>query len=127
MRFVLLVLGIFVCLSGCGQKKQGWYLANKRQVDSLNNLKVGINDQPTKYKKGFKFLDSNGVYFELLKYVPCSTDIFGVVIYRWRVKMSTGITSAHGWTDDVWIDIYTGKAHLDSAKRNVIYYDSLKK
>lgn len=108
MKQLLFISILFLSLSGSAQMNKGWYLANKAVVDSLNELKVGTNDNPTSYTKGFKFHD-HGIEYTLLKYVPKFVDRFGVVVYRWYMIMTIGPISQYDWTDDYRIDRILGK------------------
>lgn len=89
--------------------------------DSLNNLKVGINYKPTKYKSGFEYTTNHQEKAILLKWVYSHNEM-GIKIYRWRVKIKKFGISAIVWTDDCWIDLSTNKAYLDKQKNEIIYY-----
>lgn len=78
----------------------------------------------TKYKPGFTFYDDYGTKITLVKWeeIPLMS---WRTIHRWRARFERGGYSALGWTDDCWIDLYTGKAYYDRRNHRIVYYDSL--
>jgi predicted small secreted protein len=96
---------------------------SKEQIDSFNKLKVGIEFKPTAYKEGFTFYDDRGVKATLLKWTY-NGKMFGVDTYRWRTNWEYAGVSSLGWTDDCWIDLYTGKAYYDKKNMKIVYYDT---
>lgn len=92
------------------------------EADSLNALKVGSDFKPTKYKAGFKYTTQRGEKMTLIEYIK-DGQLFGVDLYRWRVKIEWLGVSVVAWTDDCWIDVATKKAYLNEKLHKIIYYE----
>lgn len=73
----------------------------------------------TNYKAGFVYHDSRGIKCTLIKWVNLGMD------YRWKTKFEQHGVSAYGWSDDCWIDLYTGKAYLDEQTNQFVYYSEV--
>lgn len=75
----------------------------------------------SRYEKGFSFYDYRGAKMTLVKWTNVGQG-FG---YRWTVKVEWLGVTADGWTDDQWIDLYTGKCFLNERTHQMVYYDSV--
>jgi hypothetical protein len=74
----------------------------------------------TNYKKGFSYYNTSGVKCTLIRW-----ENVGMDGYRWKTKFEQFGVSAMGWTDDRWIDLYTGKAFLNERTNQITYYDEV--
>lgn len=77
----------------------------------------------TNYKKGFSYYDSRGVKCTLVKWEKQGQFPFSE--YRWKTRFEFMGVSTTGWTDDCWIDLYTGKAFLNEQTHEITYYDEV--
>lgn len=77
----------------------------------------------TNYKPGFTYYDSRGIKCTLIKWEK----VGGMIANerRWRAKFECMGETSYGWTDDCWIDLYTGKAFLNERNHQIIYYDEV--
>jgi hypothetical protein len=74
----------------------------------------------TNYKAGFSYYDSRGTKCTLIKW-----ESIGMGFYRWKTRFEQFGISSMGWTDDCWIDLYTGKAFLNERTHQITYYDEV--
>lgn len=79
---------------------------------------LGINQKPTKYRPGFTYYDKCGVKHTLKQWLYVGG------ANRWKCESEFLGVKAETWTDDEWIDVYTGKAYLDQQKLKIVYYDT---
>lgn len=85
----------------------------------------------TKYKSGFTYYDDHGVKTTLIKWENVSQAYYEnrikvyPALWRWSTKLEFAgvVIKGKTWTDDCWIDVYTGKAYLDEKKHQVVYYN----
>src|SRR5688572_7324193 len=104
MKKIIIVLLLLLSTEAKSQS-----IFTQSEIDSLNKLKVGSDRKPTSYKAGFVYYDGQGIKTTLLKWVNTGKWL-GVNEYRWRTRLDVGGLSVLAWTDDCWIDVYTGKA-----------------
>jgi hypothetical protein len=69
----------------------------------------------TKYDAGFTYYDTRGCKCTLLEWTNG----------RWRTSFEWLGVTAEGWTDDCWIDLYTGKAFLNEQIHQIVYYNDV--
>lgn len=77
-------------------------------VDSLNKLKVGIDMQPKKYKRGFVYWNRDCALVTLWWWEKVDK-VDGVNIHRWMTKINLNGKSSMGWVDEQSIDADTQK------------------
>lgn len=90
-------------------------------IAALLLCSLGAFSQTSRYKPGFRFYD-NDRKVTLLKFIDV-----GMGHFRWKAQFELLGVKAIGFTDDCWIDLYTGKCFLDERRHKIVYYDSLEK
>lgn len=112
----LVILALFISISATAQPKTIQKLP-KHVVDSLDNLKWGIDHKPTTYHSGFVYTEQWGIKCILIDYVPVGRDMFGILEFRWIVGLNWEADIKKplelAYTDDVWIDVATGKGFIN--------------
>lgn len=114
-----------ICLVFAWSLFAGVASAQSLNIDSLNKLKVGIDYKPTKHKPGFGYwADGHKIVLEEWKCVGEGFINPRLKEYRWRCREYYFGQVIHIWTDDCWIDLYTGKSYYDDQKQRIIPIES---
>lgn len=78
----------------------------------------------SKYEPGFSYRDNRGAKITLLEWIKIDHSLMNDK-YRWRIKCELLGIETLAWTDDCWIDLYTGKAFLNEQTHQITYYDDV--
>ena len=125
MKRTILIAILFLFALSTQAQLNDYEFYTKQERDSINKLKVGVDNKPTKYKPGFTYYNDCGNKITLIEYKKVATDFYGIDDYRWRALSEMVGTEIKYliWTDDCWIDLYTDKAYYDRRNHKIVYYD----
>lgn len=79
--------------------------------------------QKSRYEKGFSYFDGRGTKVTLVEWVKVGSGI--MEHYRWKTRNEFAGITFDAWSDDCWIDLYTGKCFLNERTHQMVYYDSV--